>query len=198
MRKFFSYSAIYAALSFGIVSCSSDNNPPIATPRAILKFTHNGITDSIVGSLTESTKEGSYIKANYNYTPGGPVRGYELVSYRINPNNYKTDLYLSFGLTTGNLNTQNYTFVFNDYSINRTSFSIEGETGLLNATNSSYTAFKSSDNFVLTITRIQDGYADGVFSGELSDYTRCYQVPNCTAPKLQVTNGEFKNLRIIN
>ena len=189
MRKMLSIIGIFGLL----FSCQKQSSNPASSsdPKAIFRFTVNGMNDSIVGSATQSSTEGSVIKRVYGSgTNGFTSFYYQLVSYKYIAGT-GSQLYISLDFLTTNLIVSSYIYKFG--------FGLPGyyssggvATNLFEVPSfwpNYYSSQGTGDQTVITITKIQNGYADGTYTAKLSNAIN--------TSSITITNGEFKNVKIL-
>lgn len=175
------------------ISCNKETDAQTSSncnePAATFKYKWNGILYEMNGSLTQNAREGSLIRKEQTYD-------------NINTSNNPFDLMNGDELT----NTKYL------YSIHATKNNFYGDEGgpilEIELRTTSLTApktFTSANNeiksvyfchpvnaegqqFTVTFTKIANGYADGSFSGT---------VRTTNGQNVQITEGEFKNVKIL-
>jgi hypothetical protein len=173
MKKLFA-SVILAVLVSACQKETGTNTPPEKFPTT-LKFTANGTVIEMNGSLATSSYKGSVFRQAGNY--GG---NYTLVA--------------KDGANAGSLRLPLHTD-----TISATTFAVtvpypnptptRERAGSCEISGIKYSGINSGDNFSLIISSIHDEiYADGTFSAQMS---------GGGPEKLLITNGEFKNVRIL-
>ena len=180
----------FTVLLFTMLSCQQENpdNPTPTTctePVAYLKYKFDGTLIEMNGSLSQNSREGSLIRKEQRNTTTGTILTSNTYLYSI-------------------LATKNYYYSDDGEPI----IEIEINTPALSATTyptssidlvQTYYPLQSnhcgspcspgSTSFTVTITKILNGFADGIFSG---------MVKNSGSTVLnQITEGEFRNVKII-
>ena len=176
------------------ISCKKETNAQTTTncnePAATFKYKWNGVLYEMNGSLTQNAREGSLIRKEQTYD-------------NINTSNNPFDY----------MNGDEITNTKYLYSIHATKNNFYGDEGgpilEIELRTTSLTApkiFTSANNeikwvyfchpeyakaqqFTVNFTKIANGYADGSFSGIVQDIDNGSQI--------QITEGEFKNVRIL-
>ena len=176
------------------ISCKKETNAQTTTncnePAATFKYKWNGVLYEMNGSLTHNAREGSLIRKEQTYD-------------NINTSNNPFDY----------MNGDEITNTKYLYSIHATKNNFYGDEGgpilEIELRTTSLTApkiFTSANNeikwvyfchpeyakaqqFTVNFTKIANGYADGSFSGIVQDIDNGSQI--------QITEGEFKNVRIL-
>lgn len=162
------FTIVTLALLFS--ACSKD---PASTLTAELvttfKFTANGTVYELNGSLATNSSQGSIIRREGTLNTG---------QYYLSAQNGAARNTMVMALATGNMAATSYSFTYP---------TISGECELNQL---SYYGDKAGDNTNVIVTSIHDGvYADGTFTGQM---TRSGSVL-----KVLITNGEFKNVKIL-
>lgn len=190
LKRFFFAATIVMAVLF-MSGCEKFPDLVKYEPVSLFKFTANGVADSIIGTFpTNPLMDVSISPIKYDAGPTPFIR-YKLSAFRKNPKRELDDDYrIQFHLTTETLQVQSYSYTFPG---NPRHYNFKSSTGLFDDSN--FSSFSPDDEFTVTVTRIENGYASGTFSGKISN-DRCYQAPGCTLPKLLIENGVFERVPI--
>lgn len=159
-----------ATLALLFSACSKEPTPstPAQEPVTTFKFTANGILYELNGSLATYSSMGSIIRRGGDLNTG---------QYSLLAQNGAARNTMVLPLTVGTLTSTTYTFP-------------NGGAGECELIGVSYYGDKAGDNSTVTISSIHDGvYADGIFSGQ--------HTKTGTTQKVIITNGEFKNVKIL-
>jgi hypothetical protein len=173
MKKFFAV----ATLAVWVSACQKETgtNTPPEKFATTLKFTANGTVIELNGSLATYSYKGSVFRRAGNYSTGN----YTLVAKDDGSVNS-----LRLPLHTDTLSAT--TFVVTVPTPNPTP--TRERAGSCEIAGVKYSGINSGDNFTLIISSIHDEvYADGTFSAQMSRETQ----------KMMITNGEFKNVKIV-
>lgn len=169
-------------MPFVLLGCDPQGDPPDPpTPVTSIKFYADGVLYQWDGSLADNNVSGTVIKRE---TPNNPNQYFELTSQNADcGSTYCKFIYMKI-YTTSSLQVGTYPNIWTS-------------TGEMNTggggTNPVYQTFNTPYTFNAQITRLENGYADGTFSGTVE--RRNVPAPY---PLRQITNGEFKNVRVIN
>jgi hypothetical protein len=166
-----------AILAVLVSACQKD--PVINTPKeefpSTLKFTVNGTVIELNGSLAINSYKGSVFRRSGNYSSGN----YTLVA---KDNGSINSIRLPLHTDTISATTYMVTVPTPNPTPTRE------RAGSCDIAGVKYAGINSGDTFTLTISNIHDGgYADGTFSAQMSRDTQ----------KIMITNGEFKNVKIL-
>lgn len=186
------------AIALFFLSCqkSSDSNgntnPTSCTePSATLQYKFDGTLIQMNGSLSQNSKEGSLIRKEQVTGTGNP-------NPQDNSNGtILTNTNLVFSLAA----TKNYYYSDDGEPILEVEFrtsNITAPSTFTKANNGvkyvmtyypNQGVSESNWDFTLNITKVENGYADGTFSGKL--------VKTGTTTYYNITEGEFKNVKIL-
>ena len=200
MKKLYLESLVLLVLSASIIlfnmSCNKESDVQTPAncnePAATFKYRWNGTLYEMNGSLTQNAREGSLIRKEQTYdninTSNNPfdfMNGDELTntSYLYSIHATKNNFYgdeggpiLEIELRTTSL-TAPKTFTSDNNEIKMVYFC--------------HPEYSEGQQFTVTFTKIANGYADGSFSG-IVKYN-----DNGQQKTVQITDGEFKNVRIL-
>lgn len=169
----------FLLLTLGFVGCSKDNddsNGSSNTPVTTFKFTVNGTPYEVTGSLLENTVKGAKIERDPWHNTFA-LYAHEVVQ---NTTKFYAHIPLPNPLVTG---TFNFTYPSNG--------SFDSEVSVISIPVMYYQVLKTGDAITVNITKVENGYASGTFSASKLSGT------NTTPPTIQITNGEFTNVKII-
>jgi|GEM_PF-6915884 len=183
-------------------SCQKNNDPAVTVttatePKTSFYFTVNGKQDSVIGSSTNSSTEGSAIRRMYGSYITHTYYYYQLQSFRYSLTANQTYIALGFNMTK--LVTGAY---INKPFTGTSDFSVYYSNGAVD-TNVLYVAFldgyyggtsNEAGTTSITITKIENGYVSGTYSAsKLRNASGCTTCPSSVV----VTNGAFNNVKIL-
>jgi hypothetical protein len=176
-----------------LIGCHKNNNASsMNNQQTIFKFTINGITDSVIGSGEQAGAEGTVIRKVYYNTS----YYYNLSAQKNNGSG--STFSISLNLYTPVVTSTSYLFQYTGVTdFNVLIASGQGQTLSLESSflNTVYESYKPGDETMISISKLQNNYADGIYNSlKLSDKNNCATCP----ASIQVTNGEFKNVKVIN
>lgn len=160
-------------LTISIVACKK-NDSTTTNPQSSVSFLANGTSITVSGSLGSN-----FLKKVVG--TNSQKAGYSLVS--LNAGKYVISLFL---LTDSDLIKTSYNTTWNQYP--------SGEYTICNFPNQlsgDYANSINGDFMLVNITQIQNGYANGTFSGQMTNL-------NNQNNKVIITNGQFTYLKISN
>jgi len=166
-----------ATLAVLVSACQKETviNTPAEEFVSTLKFTVNGTVIELNGSLATYSYKGSAFRRAGNFSTGN----YTLVAKDDGSVNS-----LRLPLHTDTVSATTYTVTVP--TPNRTPD--RERAGSCEISGIKYAGINSGDNFTLIISSIHDEvYADGTFSAQMSKDSQ----------KIMITNGEFKNVKIV-
>jgi hypothetical protein len=187
---------LYLMISLYLLSCNKDNNNASATtspcyePISTFRYKWNNVLYEMTGSLTKSSKEGSLIRKEQT-TNSGASNPFDnnngdalnntkyLYSIAATKNYFYSDdgePLIEIELRTSNFNT------LRSYSNSSSEIKLVRFFHPLDAT------LTPNQQFSVTLTRIENGYADGNFIGT---------VVTSNNQTISITEGEFKNVKIL-
>ena len=166
-----------ATLAVLVSACQKETviNTPAEEFVSTLKFTVNGTVIELNGSLATYSYKGSAFRRAGNFSTGN----YTLVAKDNGVNSLRLPLHTD----TVSATTFTVTVPYPNPTPTRE------RAGSCEISGIKYSGINSGDNFSLIISSIHDeAYADGTFSAQMS---------GGGPEKLLITNGEFKNVRIL-
>ncbi|MEI6947495.1 hypothetical protein V9K67_09905 [Paraflavisolibacter sp. H34] len=190
MKKLFVFLFTTALL---VSSCKKDNgnNNPAGQndlPAATFSYKVNGTLIECNGSLAENSREGSLIRKEQTLTSSGSVetnRNY-IFSIHATRNYFFGDAgepILEIELNTPSLSVATYTHTNDGILYVKTFYPNQSEF-CAGCTPTVY----GGQEFSVSITKLENGYADGTFSGKLVRRTSGFDL---------VTEGQFRNVKVL-
>lgn len=170
--------------TFVLIFTACQKNPLASTPIELMstcKFTANGINYEMNGSLTKDTSTiGSILQKrhidNYKY-------------YTLSAQNYLSTL-TRITLVLNNTDS----IAIKSYKSYYPYAKVNGD-ALINGIYYGQDSWQLGDNGIVNITRLHDGvYADGTFTAQM---TKANFMQQGGTTKMIITNGEFKNVKIL-
>lgn len=175
-------------------SCQKDNNnnnntntPCNPPPASTFKYKFNGTLIECNGSLADNSREGSLIRKEQGNASSSTVltNTSYIFSILATKNYYYSDdgePILEIEINSPTLTNSTYSHTSNGIRYVKSYYPSQSEfCGY--CTPSSYVG----QEFTVTITKIENGYADGTFSGKLKK-TSGFDI---------ITEGEFKSVKVI-
>lgn len=184
----------FAFLFFALLSCQQDNsdNPTPTTctePSASFKYKFDGTLLEMNGSLSKNSVEGSYIRRVKDFFTGSPTQCGPYYTPDC------TSYIYTIEATKWSLLDDEGNPILKIYIRSSTLTQGQSYSGIGNVKAVCFYPYSntlsnpaSSTNFTVTITKIENGYADGTFSGILT---------RGGATSYPVTEGEFHNVKIL-
>ena len=172
------YSLLISAVITGVLSCSK--NPPVIQPTQLtttFKFSVNGTLYQWNGNSAADPTYGSRIN---KYSLNGAT-WYTLSAAPLNGGIYTL---IGLKMQTSSLLAATYTLT----TTTTTAWTIADHYCGVN--NESYASSEIGDFASVTISSIHDGYADGSFTAKFTN-------ANGSLTKINITDGEFHNVKIV-
>jgi len=164
----------------------SNCNEPVAT----FQYKYNGTLIQMIGSLSKNAREGSLIRKEqttkngasnpYDNSNGDPVSNTKYIYSILATKNY---FYSDDGEPILEIELRTATF-----TAPRTYSMQNGDIKFISTYYPQQAGIISNLPFTLTITKVQNGYADGNFSGSLR---------TSGGQTVQITEGSFSNVKIL-